>query len=176
MSKIIALVCLFLTFNIPYAFAACSTGTCPFTLELTPLKKLKTNAQISDYQIHKSNAHKANAKGTLSDGSKLEITLIAGDVWSRIDRKIMPTPTSTPALSDQEYWLNEALKFAHIIWPSNNDTWLQDAIKTKQFPKGKIDRKQNRLTFEKYTEGNFTRITVIKEKQQVIIELQQSSC
>lgn len=176
MSKIIGLVSLFLFFNMPFAFAACSTGSCPFTLDLTPLKTLKTNAQISHYQIHKNNAHKASATGNLPDNSKLEITLTAGDVWSRADRRMIPASATTPALSDQNYWLKEALKFAYIIWPSNNYTWLQDAIKTKQFPRGKIDHKQNRLTFEKYNEGNFTRITVIKEKQQVIIELQQSSC
>lgn len=170
------IVCgLFIFTLTPAAFAACQSGTCPFQISRTDLAPLAHNPHIASYKIRKIDRQHVIVTGKFKDHSEFKIDLSAGDVWSRLDQHVIK---GTPArsLTDQAYWLQQAARFAALLWPKRDADQLKSGLAAHKFSLVKSANAQTELQWEEYNEGNFNSIRVIRSANQTVIELRRSAC
>lgn len=158
---------------IPVDFAFCEENPPAFPLDLKQFEVLKNNPHVSTYKIYKLNNNTAKVVGKLKNGDPLEIQQSAGDTWNIKYQTIVSSSSEHP-LSDNKYWLNQALIFAKQIWDPKQFLELQKDMNNHRFV---LQRGvKNKQLFEKYAEGNYQSIAISQSGKKFIIELQKSAC
>lgn len=153
-------------------FAAPLSNSSAFTLNLTMLEPLKNNPNISSYKIHKIDNKTIVVDGKLNDGNALKIRLSGGDAFSKTCEKIIPS--AKPDLTNQTYWLQQAVLFAKQVWSKENAALFKQDIEDHKFVAATSAK--NKLRFEKYSEGNYQSVQISQSDKETVITLQQSAC